>query len=187
LLVAGADVNSQDPNTGDTPLMIAARTGRPDVVDFLIEKDANKHLKNKNRETALSIAQKCINNLKQKAEAEEEAMKKLIDELHSHIEELYIVDGINKYATHCVAHEGGGLTSDSIKDTVLDNLVNVVALWEKQKLRSKHIFDTKWKIGKDGKELPRGYKSDYNKIVEKLTTCTVAASDAKDPEETPEL
>jgi ankyrin repeat protein len=43
-LSEGANVNYIDPNTGYTPLLIAAETGNYELVKFLIERDANVNL-----------------------------------------------------------------------------------------------------------------------------------------------
>jgi ankyrin repeat protein len=54
-LVAGIDGNSQDA-TGSTALMVAAKTGRIDVVNKLLEQKLNLDLQNKQGETALMLA-----------------------------------------------------------------------------------------------------------------------------------
>ena len=62
-----------DPNVrngrGFSPLMMAAREGRTDIAQTLIESGADRHLKNKRRETAAEIA----------AVAGHEAISKLLE------------------------------------------------------------------------------------------------------------
>ena len=54
-LAAGIDGNSQDA-TGSTALMVAAKTGRIDVVNKLLQQKLNLDLQNKQGETALMLA-----------------------------------------------------------------------------------------------------------------------------------
>jgi ankyrin repeat protein len=54
-LAAGIDGNSQDA-TGSTALMVAAKSGRIDVVNKLLERKLNLDLQNKQGETALMLA-----------------------------------------------------------------------------------------------------------------------------------
>ena len=54
-LAAGIDGNSQDA-TGSTALMVAAKTGRTDVVNKLLEQKLNLDLQNKQGENALMLA-----------------------------------------------------------------------------------------------------------------------------------
>lgn len=55
LLRRGLDVNTTDPQ-GNTLLMIAARTGNLDLLDFLLRNRANRLRKNKYGDTALMLA-----------------------------------------------------------------------------------------------------------------------------------
>lgn len=56
LLERGADVNVASEDRGDTPLMEAAVRGEPEILDLLIESDADLNVVNKNRQTALMLA-----------------------------------------------------------------------------------------------------------------------------------
>lgn len=58
LLEVGARTDSRDPGKGDTALIVATRHGNLAAVKLLLSKNADRHLKNKNAESALSIAQK---------------------------------------------------------------------------------------------------------------------------------
>lgn len=56
LLEVGARTDSRDPGKGDTALIVATRHGNLAAVKLLLSKNADRHLKNKNAESALSIA-----------------------------------------------------------------------------------------------------------------------------------
>ena len=56
LLNAGAPVNRVDTEKRETALHKAAKYGHIDVVSLLLDKGANKHLKNHNRKTACQLA-----------------------------------------------------------------------------------------------------------------------------------
>lgn len=63
LLKRGADVNLSDEETGETPLMFAARYSTPEVVRVLLAAGAAVNAKNKEGRTALSIAELDKDNL----------------------------------------------------------------------------------------------------------------------------
>ncbi|HCJ12379.1 MAG: hypothetical protein A2Y14_03230 [Verrucomicrobia bacterium GWF2_51_19] len=52
------DINKADGFTGWTALMYAAATNRPEIIRLLLEKGADKSLKNKDGQTALDLAKK---------------------------------------------------------------------------------------------------------------------------------
>lgn len=56
LLKKGADVNIRDKEKSDTPLIIAALHGRVDIVQLLLEYDANVNTKQEDGMTALMMA-----------------------------------------------------------------------------------------------------------------------------------
>ncbi|XP_062927240.1 ankyrin repeat domain-containing protein 22-like isoform X2 [Mobula hypostoma] len=55
-LLLTTDVNQQDAHYGDTPLIAACRTGRVEIVQYLLRKEANVNLKNKKERTCLHYA-----------------------------------------------------------------------------------------------------------------------------------
>jgi ankyrin repeat protein len=55
LLDGGLNVNFQDPNSGNTPLHIAANLDRPDLAEILLAHGANPQLKNHANETPADI------------------------------------------------------------------------------------------------------------------------------------
>lgn len=57
-----ADVNFADKNTGNTPLMDGVKKGNAKIVKILLEAGADVDAKNKNGETALSLAEKLTKN-----------------------------------------------------------------------------------------------------------------------------
>ena len=61
VLDGGANVNEKDANSGDTPLMRAARNGRSEMVLFLLQRGADAKATNSRGETALtSFGGSCI-------------------------------------------------------------------------------------------------------------------------------
>jgi ankyrin repeat protein len=56
LIKKGADVNFQEPNKGETPLMMAAEFEDPALAEVLIDNGADLSLTNKNGDTALDLA-----------------------------------------------------------------------------------------------------------------------------------
>lgn len=56
LVSLGSDVNRPDAIEGQTPLILAARDGRLEIVKFLLEEKANPLFTNKKGQTALSLA-----------------------------------------------------------------------------------------------------------------------------------
>ena len=62
LIDQGADINIQDP-WGDTPLHRAAYFGNIEMVQLLLKKGANKHLKNKKGRTPANLAAEAIGEL----------------------------------------------------------------------------------------------------------------------------
>ncbi|MCW7468179.1 ankyrin repeat domain-containing protein [Leptospira kanakyensis] len=56
LVSFGCDTNRADSIEGQTPLILAARDGSPEIVEYLLEKKANPLLKNKKEQTALDLA-----------------------------------------------------------------------------------------------------------------------------------
>ena len=59
LLDAGADVNARDPETGETPLMLAICHDQFDVVNLLLERKASVNATYEHGQTALMRASKC--------------------------------------------------------------------------------------------------------------------------------
>ena len=57
-----ADVNFANKNTGNTPLMDGVKKGNAKIVKILLEAGADVDAKNKNGETALSLAEKLTKN-----------------------------------------------------------------------------------------------------------------------------
>ena len=56
LLNAGANVNFQNPNNGQTVLMLAILRGYPEVVQVLVESGADPNIKNIDGDTALDFS-----------------------------------------------------------------------------------------------------------------------------------
>ncbi len=56
LIKAGADVNAIDTTEGFTPLMMAAGLGEPEVVEVLLENNADPSVKDQDQETAMDHA-----------------------------------------------------------------------------------------------------------------------------------
>jgi uncharacterized protein len=44
-ITCGVNINAQDPNTGDTPIHKATKINKPDIVELLIKRGANIHIK----------------------------------------------------------------------------------------------------------------------------------------------
>ncbi|XP_059803450.1 ankyrin repeat domain-containing protein 22 isoform X1 [Hypanus sabinus] len=55
-LLLTTDVNQQDAHYGDTALIAACRTGRVEIVQYLLRKEANVNLRNKKKRTCLHYA-----------------------------------------------------------------------------------------------------------------------------------
>lgn len=55
LVAGGAQVDAQD-DSGETALMYAVRSGKPGLVELMLESKANPSLRNKKKQTALDIA-----------------------------------------------------------------------------------------------------------------------------------
>ncbi|XP_072883473.1 ankyrin repeat domain-containing protein 22 isoform X2 [Hemitrygon akajei] len=55
-LLLTTDVNQQDARYGDTALIAACRTGRVEIVQYLLRKEANVNLRNKKERTCLHYA-----------------------------------------------------------------------------------------------------------------------------------
>jgi ankyrin repeat protein len=62
LVKAGAPINESDEKDGNTPLHLAVLSGSLSIISKLLENNANMYLENKNKESAIQLAQKCSNN-----------------------------------------------------------------------------------------------------------------------------
>jgi Ankyrin repeats (3 copies) len=58
LVGAGAPINESDEKDGNTPLHLAVLNGNEAIVSKLLENNANMYLENKNKESAIQLAQK---------------------------------------------------------------------------------------------------------------------------------
>ena len=56
LLKQGADINAQDVDTGDTPLILAVKQGNASLVQYLLEQGANPLISNHQEQTARDVA-----------------------------------------------------------------------------------------------------------------------------------
>lgn len=58
-----ASINARCPSSGDTPLIVAAREGHAEVVEFLLRQGADVTIQNDVDETAMEVTTEKIRNL----------------------------------------------------------------------------------------------------------------------------